>query len=188
MIICLLLKHEDLEGVMIGPGCDLGSVETVECVHLAKDVPHHPRLWELQCDVALPLLYVFAPHHREDVWFTSFLELLVQLSHHSQGRSQTGGLGQEVQHEPEVPVLVVDLVQLPQQLLGARLSPLHLGCGLELALVAPHEAGQLPPAGTEEVHQGEEGGEEEQEEQGHRHYQHVQVELDIIKINYFDLL
>ena len=79
-------------------------------------------------------------------------------------------------------------MELPQQLFRARISPLHLGCRLELALVSPHEAGQLPPAGTEEVHQGEEGGQQVQQEQGHRHYQHVQVKLDIIKIDYFDLL
>ena len=68
-------------------------------------------------------------------------------------------------------------MEFPQQLFRARLSALHLGCGLEFALVAPHEAGQLAPAGTEEIHQGEEGGEEEQQEQGHRHYQDVEVEL-----------
>ena len=35
---------------------------------------------------------------------------------------EAGGLGQEVQHEPHVPVLVVDLVQLAQQRLRARLG------------------------------------------------------------------
>ena len=59
----LLLEHEDLEGVVICPGGDLGSVEAVESVHLAEDVPHHSRLGELQRDVALALFDVLTPHH-----------------------------------------------------------------------------------------------------------------------------
>ena len=63
MMFSLLLEHEDLEGVVICPGGDLGSVEAVESVHLAEDVPHHSRLGELQGDVALALFDVLTPHH-----------------------------------------------------------------------------------------------------------------------------
>ena len=83
MMLCLLLEDEDLEGVMISPGSDLGSVETVEGVHLAKDIPDHVWLGELQRYVALPLFDVLTPHHGQNVGFTPFLELFVQLSHHS---------------------------------------------------------------------------------------------------------
>ena len=92
--------------------------------------------------------------------------------------SEAGGLGQEVQHEPHVPVLVVDLVQLAQQLLGACLLAVHhLGSRLELAPVAPHEAGQVPAAGAEEVHQRHDGGDHVDHEQGHGDNQDIEVEL-----------
>ena len=53
MMFTFLLKDEDLEGILVRPGCDLRRIETVESIHLAEDVPDHARLRELQCDVAL---------------------------------------------------------------------------------------------------------------------------------------
>ena len=92
-------------------------------------------------------------------------------------RRQARGLGQEVQKEPQVSVLVVNLVQFPEQILGTGLPPLHLGCGLEFALVTPHEAGELPATGTEQIHQREERRQQEQHQQPHSHDQDVEVKL-----------
>ena len=92
--------------------------------------------------------------------------------------SEAGGLGQEVQHQPHVSVLVVDGVQLAQQLLGPGLLAVHhLRGGLKFAPVAPHEAGQVPAAGAEEIHQRHDGCDHVDHEEGHGDNQDVEVEL-----------
>ena len=54
---------------------------------------------------------------------------------------------------------------------------LHLGGGLELAAVAAHEVCEVAAAGAQEVHQGEDGGEDVHQQQHHGDDQDVEVEL-----------
>ncbi len=61
-----------------------------------------------------------------------------------QRRGKARGCSQEVQEKPEVPVLIVDLVQLSHQRLGLDvLSPFGYGSTLELIWVVPHESAKI---------------------------------------------
>ena len=83
------------------------------------------------------------------------------------GLGEAGGGGQEVEQQPQVAVVVVDVVHLPQQLLlvqlRLQLRRARCSCGPpprgapQQLLVVCHEGGEAAPPGAHQPAQREEG-------------------------------
>ena len=93
--------------------------------------------------------------------------------------SQAGGRCEKVKQEPQVAVVVVDVIELPEELLPVVADPilLLLGGPPQQLLVVLHELSQDPQVGAQQPTDGEEGADQVNTEHYQRGEQNVEVKL-----------
>ena len=107
---------------------------------------------------------------------------LVKQRHDGNCRSHTGAGGQEVEEQPEVPVVVVDVVEVPQDLRVRQ--PTALLSLFNIVLVRLHGSRQVAEAGEEEPEEVVEVAEDVEYGETHGDVQRVDVEAGGVSVTF----